>query len=49
MTSKERLALCLQCPALLAARKPLEKCALCGCFVRGKVKIPGATCPKGKW
>lgn len=49
MKSPERLVLCLQCPALIAARKPLEKCSFCGCYIRGMVKIPGFKCPLGKW
>lgn len=49
MTSRERLALCLKCPVLLPARKPLEKCGACKCYVRGLVLVPGAKCPRGYW
>lgn len=47
--SRSRLAKCLDCPALLQARRPLEKCRECGCFVRAIVQIPGKKCPRGKW
>lgn len=34
------------CPFYKAAS---AQCSACGCFMRVKVLLPGARCPKGKW
>lgn len=43
---QERLDTCEGCPEL---RKPFDQCAACGCFVKAKVRLKGASCPLGKW
>lgn len=43
--SQRRMAICNQCPELLA----LDRCRRCGCFMRIKTQIPGAQCPLQKW
>ena len=44
--SEKRLALCLSCNDL---DKNTERCKLCTCFVRAKVKLVDHACPVGKW
>jgi hypothetical protein len=43
---EERLAICNQCPAF---NKRLMKCTKCGCFMKLKTTLHGASCPIGKW
>jgi hypothetical protein len=43
---EERLAICMECPAL---NKNLMKCTKCGCFMQLKSTLRQATCPVGKW
>lgn len=43
---EERLNTCEGCPEL---RKPFDQCAACGCFVKAKARLKGASCPLGKW
>jgi hypothetical protein len=44
--SQERLNICKACPRLF---KPTLTCKECGCFMKVKTTLEGATCPKGKW
>lgn len=44
--SEKRLELCLNCIDL---DKQSERCKICTCFVRQKVKLINEACPKGKW
>jgi len=44
--AKERLEIRKQCPELIQLTTTCKKC---GCFMTGKTKIQGATCPLGKW
>lgn len=41
-----RLKVCSDCPRLF---KPTYTCKECGCFMKIKTKILGASCPLGKW
>ena len=41
-----RFATCQECPSLI---KLTNQCKECGCFMKLKVKLEGATCPLGKW
>ena len=41
----ERIKECGKCEHLTKA----FRCTECGCFMKAKVKIKMATCPKGKW
>ena len=43
--AKDRLDTCLKCPNLGA----LDRCKVCGCFVRAKVKFKQELCPEFKW
>jgi len=43
--SKERMAICRNCPELL----PTGNCKICKCFMSIKTKLPNASCPLGKW
>lgn len=43
-----RLAVCRACPRL-SGQRPLERCEVCGCLMRGKVLIGSWRCPEGKW
>ncbi|MBU43312.1 MAG: hypothetical protein CMN76_08845 [Spirochaetaceae bacterium] len=47
----ERLAICLECPALKRYVKisKMEQCGLCACFVRAKTAVPWERCPAGFW
>ena len=40
-----RLEICRKCDFL----KNNTTCQLCGCYMKGKVNIPQASCPIGKW
>jgi len=42
---EERLATCETCPHLT----PLQRCALCGCFVIIKAKVSTQSCPDRRW
>jgi len=42
---KERLTTCETCPHIT----PLQRCALCGCFVIVKAKVKSQECPAGRW
>jgi len=44
--SRRRLDLCLQCIDL---DRTQERCKICTCFVRKKVKLTDEHCPIGKW
>jgi len=44
--AKERLEICKACPELIQLTTTCKKC---GCFMIGKTKLQGATCPLGKW
>jgi hypothetical protein len=50
----KREAICLNCPELVKTRTNLF-CGACGCprwvlgDVRSKARMPGASCPLGKW
>jgi hypothetical protein len=43
---KERFEICKACPELI---KLTASCKKCGCFMKAKTKLQGATCPIGKW
>jgi hypothetical protein len=40
-----RLDICKKCPYLTEK----DRCKICGCFMKGKVNIPQASCPLKKW
>jgi hypothetical protein len=44
--SSKRYGICEACPSLL---KLTKQCKECGCFMKLKVKLPGAVCPLSKW
>lgn len=46
VTSKERLAICADCPFYI---KATTQCKLCGCFMKLKTKLPNAACPDHRW
>ncbi|EMO96079.1 MULTISPECIES: DUF6171 family protein [Leptospira] len=46
--SNERLSTCLSC-SLIIKTFLLERCSVCGCFVRLKTKIKSESCPISKW
>lgn len=43
---ESRLSICNGCPAF---NKRLAKCKHCGCFMKLKTTLKGASCPIGKW
>ncbi|EKR98081.1 DUF6171 family protein [Leptospira mayottensis] len=43
-----RLEICFACPLLLKGFL-LERCSVCGCFVRLKTKLKYESCPIKKW
>ena len=43
---KARLSICNSCPELI---KPRYQCKICGCMMKTKTKISGASCPLKKW
>jgi hypothetical protein len=43
--SEQRMAICRQCPDLMA----LNMCRYCKCFMNVKTRIYSAKCPVGKW
>jgi hypothetical protein len=43
--ANERLGVCLSCEELGA----LDRCRVCGCFVRAKTVLNNMECPLGKW
>lgn len=45
-TQVARFEICKHCPELI---KPNMQCRLCGCLMKNKVKIAGASCPLKKW
>lgn len=42
----ERMSICNSCPELI---KLTSNCKKCGCFMKFKTRLDGATCPLGKW
>jgi len=46
LEAKQRLQICEKCNFLDLAN---YKCLECGCFMRLKVMMPTARCPKSKW
>ena len=44
--SKERLAICAECPFFI---KESVKCSKCGCWMKTKSRWKTATCPIGAW
>ena len=44
--SNARMDICLSCPELLPITHQGKQC---GCLMRAKTKLEGATCPLGKW
>ena len=42
-----RVARCVSCPHRLPG--PPERCALCGCGLRAKRRLPEGRCPEGRW
>jgi hypothetical protein len=43
--SKQRMKICRNCPKLLSGMV----CAVCGCSVAAKSRIPEEECPAKKW
>lgn len=46
---RERLTACAACPNAMARATGGGVCALCGCAVRLKAMVAGASCPAGRW
>lgn len=47
---RARLEICESCDHLNGVPGQLTKrCAICGCFVEVKARVPGMRCPIGKW
>ena len=44
-TAEARFAICKACPELIKG----TQCNLCGCMMKAKTKIAGASCPLAKW
>ena len=44
--SDARLDICKSCPELI---RFTGQCKKCGCFMKIKTRLQGATCPIGKW
>lgn len=44
--SIQRLEVCVMCEKY---DKKQVRCQECGCFLKGKVLLPSAKCPLGKW
>jgi hypothetical protein len=42
----ERLLDCSECDRLF---RPTWTCKECGCFMAVKTRLPGVSCPLGKW
>ncbi|MFZ9715967.1 MAG: DUF6171 family protein [Ilumatobacteraceae bacterium] len=42
----DRIAECASCDRLI---RPTFQCKECGCFMKLKARLEGATCPLGKW
>jgi hypothetical protein len=45
--AEQRLRLCFECEEISALAP--RRCRLCSCYMRAKVQLRNATCPKGKW
>ena len=45
-TAQARMAICGSCPEL---HKQSYQCKICGCMMKAKTKIVGASCPLNKW
>lgn len=45
-TANKRYKICIECPELIQSTK---QCKKCGCFMKVKTKLKGASCPIGKW
>lgn len=43
---ERRFFICQSCPYFNHFN---ERCTVCGCYMRAKVKVPMATCPMNKW
>ena len=43
---EDRMAICTACEHF---KPDLSRCGKCGCFMKAKTRIPGASCPIGKW
>lgn len=44
--ARERYQICLECEHM---EKNFGICKKCGCWLKGKTQLPGASCPIGKW
>lgn len=44
--TQSRLEICEDCPHLI---KPSYQCKMCGCMMKKKTKLSGASCPLSKW
>ena len=44
--AEDRWDICSECKFLI---KKTNRCSDCGCFMKAKVKLRKATCPKGVW
>ena len=47
--SQQRLAVCMTCEHLKDKYTLRKRCAVCGCFMEAKSRLPGMSCPLGKW
>jgi hypothetical protein len=46
---ERRQGICATCPNAKLLAGVVNRCALCGCAIRAKVRIKGEKCPAGKW
>lgn len=45
-----RRTICLACESNdRQGGETLGKCTACGCWLQGKIRLPTAACPQGKW
>lgn len=44
-SATKRFEICKECPFM----KDSTQCRKCGCLMKAKVKVKGASCPIGKW
>jgi len=44
--AEERMKICMTCPQYVADE---NRCSLCGCYLRVKIRIATESCPINKW
>lgn len=47
--AQAKLDTCKTCPSFQGSKKHLERCGVCGCFIRLLILPPGSKCPAGRW